>query len=259
MAETDLPLMERFTLFFDFLGTSEATTWPAERLYPFLDLLIALGQQLPSRQDIDGGPLEDGSYRIKITPEITAFSDNIVVSYPLFGDEGDLDHVPPHLRLPAWWAKFMCQDAARILSIVAERALRIGALIRGGYSFGQLYHENNVVFGEAMVDAYNIEKEVAIFPRVVVSERILSRLDGIPAADRDFLLQDTDGLWHLNYFGSMLRHSSDGPIDAEQAKRWKRAHMNTIDATIANTDGRIREKWSWFKTQFENATAEIQL
>jgi hypothetical protein len=38
----DLPLMERFTLFFDFLGTSDATRWPKEQLYPFLDLLNAI-------------------------------------------------------------------------------------------------------------------------------------------------------------------------------------------------------------------------
>ena len=153
----------------------------------------------------------------------------------------------------------MCQDAVRILSAVAEMALRIGALIRGGYSFGQLYHQNNVVFGEAMVDAHNIERTIAVFPRIVVSERILAQLDGIPASDRDFLLQDSDGLWHLNYFGSMIRHSADGPIETENAKRWKHAHMDTIEAAIAKTDGRIREKWIWFETHFENATAEIQL
>jgi hypothetical protein len=67
----------------------------------------------------------------------------------------------------------MSQDAIRILSGVAEMALRIGALIRGGYSYGRLYHENNVVFGEAMVDAYRPERDVAVYPRAVVSDRIL--------------------------------------------------------------------------------------
>jgi len=42
MSDSVLPLIERFTLFFGFLGTSDATSWEAERLYPFLDLLIAL-------------------------------------------------------------------------------------------------------------------------------------------------------------------------------------------------------------------------
>jgi hypothetical protein len=101
---------------------------------------------MQSAQDIDGSPQQNGSYRIRITPEVTAFSDNIVVSYPSLGDEPSVpSEVPPHLRIEAHWAKFMCQDAIRILSGVAEMGLRIGVLIRGGFSFGQLYHDNGVV------------------------------------------------------------------------------------------------------------------
>jgi hypothetical protein len=257
-AGSELPLVERFTLFFDFLGTSAAASWPKEKLYPFLDLLIAIGAQIPSAQSLEGSPLDDGGYRFQITPEVTAFSDNIVVSYPSPSDEESFPtDTPKHLRFSAHWTKFMCQDAIRMLSGVAEMALRIGVLIRGGYCHGQLYHENNVVFGEAMVDAHRLERDVAIYPRVLVSDRILEMLDGIPDSDRDFLLQDSDGCWHLNYFGAMLRHSSDGPIDDEQARRWKRAHLTTIEAEIAGSDGRIREKWLWFKRHFENATAAI--
>jgi hypothetical protein len=43
------------------------------------------------------------------------------------------------------------------LSGVAEKGLRTGLFIRGGFSFGQLYHENGVVYGEAMVDACQFE------------------------------------------------------------------------------------------------------
>jgi hypothetical protein len=260
MSNADLPLMERFTLFFDFLGSSQAASWPAERLYPFLDLLIAIAAQMQTTQEIDGNAQEDGSYRIRITPEVTVFSDNIVVSYPSLGDEDSIPHnVPAHLRLEAHWAKFMCQDAIRIVSGVAEMALRIGVIIRGGYSFGQLYHENGVVFGEAMVDAYQLESRFAVNPRILVSDRIIERLKEIPEADRDFLLQDTDGRWHLNYFSRMLQHSSDGPIDGEQAKRWKQAHLATIDAAIEENLDSVAQKWGWFKEQFERATSKIKI
>jgi hypothetical protein len=258
MNNEDPPLMERFTLFFDFLGSSMAARWPAERLYPFLDLLITIAAQMQTAQDIDGNPQEDGSYRIRITPEVTVFSDNIVVSYPSLNDETSTPaDVPPGLRVGPLWAKFMCQDAIRIVSGVAEMALRIGVLIRGGYSFGQLYHENGVVFGEAMVDAYQLESKHAVYPRILVSDRIFEQLTGLPEKDRDFLLQDADGCWHLNYLSAMLQHSSDGPIDEEQAKRWKRAHLATIDAAIAANEGAVVEKWIWFKDQFEKATIDI--
>jgi hypothetical protein len=116
-------------------------------------------------------------------------------------------------------------------------------------------HANNVVFGEATVDAYRLERDVSIYPRVAVSDRIIEKLDGLPKSDRQLLLQDTDGCWHLDYFSAMVQHSSDSLIDEEQMKRWKTAHLGTIDAEIARSDGRVREKWEWFKKQFERATA----
>lgn len=260
MSDDDLPLFDRFTLFFDFLGTSDATRWPKERLYPFLDLLISIAQ-VQSEQDIDGNPQEDGSYRIRMTPEVTTFSDNIVVSYPSLGDETSVPHdVPKHLHFEAHWAKFMCQDAIRILSGVAELGLRIGVLLRGGFTFGQLHHDKGVVFGEALVEANRIEKGEAVYPRVLVSARIIESLDGVPDADRTFLLQDVDGRSHLNYFAEMIRHASNWPIHDEQARRWKRAHLVTIDAAIKELahDPHRRGKWVWFKARFEEAYARIQ-
>lgn len=255
------PLHERYTLFFDFLGSSDATKWPKERLYPFLDLLIAIAAQMQTTEYIDGSAQDDGSYRFSITPEVTAFSDNIVVSYPWPPDETATEVFPNGVpaTFVAMWTQFMCQDAVRVLSGVAEMGLRIGVLIRGGFSFGQLYHQNGVVFGEAMVEAYCLEHTKADAPRVLVSDRILERLQDIPTADRTFLLQDADGLWHLNYFDEMIRHASDGPIDDEQAKRWKRAHLATIHSAIdMASNARVAEKWMWFKTRFEEATAAIK-
>jgi hypothetical protein len=260
MSDDDLPLFDRFTLFFDFLGTSDATRWSKERLYPFLDLLISIAQ-IQSEQQISGSPQEDGSYRFQVTPEVTTFSDNIVVSYPALGDEASMPaDTPSHLRFEPLWTKFMCQDAIRILSGVAELALRIGVLIRGGFTFGQLHHDRGVVFGAAMAEAHQIEKKEANYPRVLVSERIIERLNGVPEADRTFLLQDIDGRWHLNYFAGMIRHSPNGVNNNEQASRWKRAHLATIDATIDALahDPHRRAKWVWFKAHFDRAYTHVQ-
>jgi hypothetical protein len=113
-----------------------------------------------------------------------------------------------------------------------------------------------------MVDAHRLESVHAVYPRVLVSDRIIERLTGISDADRTFLLQDADGRWHLNYFAEMIHHSSDGPIKDEHAKRWKRAHLETIDNAInaarVSGDARVGEKWTWFKAQFAKATETIK-
>src|SRR5258708_1297939 len=121
MSETrEQAFEERFTLFFDFLGSSEAAAgWPRERVHEFVDLLISIGQG-ESVEAIDGKTQPDGGYKFSITPEITTFSDNIVVSWRGVSDD------ETGKMLDSVWAGVICQDAIRVLSSVAEMALRIG-------------------------------------------------------------------------------------------------------------------------------------
>ena len=213
--------------------------------------------QAQSAQEISGASEDDGSYRIRIIPEVTTFSDNAVVSYP-----GAAEDYLPH----SLWAEIACKDAIRVLSAVAEMALRIGLLVRGGLSFGQLYHHDRVVFGEAVVDAYALEKDIAVFPRTVVSDRVIAKLNHTRPKDlRDVLLRDTDGRWHLNYIKGMMRHAAPpGPTALDEAAAWKRAHLHTINRAIEELRGssaseaaRRAAKWEWFKTQFEATTARL--
>ncbi|WP_338988091.1 hypothetical protein KST01_03635 [Fusobacterium animalis] len=37
-----------------------------------------------------------------------------------------------------------------------------GVYIRGGMTYGKLYHENNICFGPAMVEAYSLEQKLYI-------------------------------------------------------------------------------------------------
>jgi hypothetical protein len=243
----DLALEQRYVLFFDFLGASNAAVnWPRERVYEFVDLLVSIAT-LQSSEEISGSAQPDGSYRLLVTPEITTFSDNIVVSYP----EAPDDDCQGFRRLTAFWAETVCADAVRILSGIAEMALRVGLLIRGGLSFGQLYHQNGVVFGEALVDAHLLEKEIAVVPRIIISDRVLRKLTGRAPEDLSTLLKDADGKWHLNYFAGMLSRASN-------VSAWKRAHLDRINREIEKLRGeagtlaeRRVAKWEWFRDRFE--------
>ena len=51
-------------------------------------------------------------------------------------------------------------------------------LVRGAVSFGQIYYnpDKNIIVGKAFIKAYNLEKDMAIFPRVIVDPIIVKRL-----------------------------------------------------------------------------------
>jgi hypothetical protein len=241
-------LEDRYVLFFDFLGASEAARhWPPARIHEFLDLLIMVSHTRASER-IDGGPMDDGGYKFQITPEITTFSDNVVVSYSTRETAPDL------------WTQIICHDAIRILSIMAERALRIGLILRGGLAYGQCYHSEGVVFGEAMVEAYRIESTISKNPRVVVAQNVLDRLKPHRPEDASQILhQDEDGRWYLNYFRRMMFHGVTlGSDENEKARAWKEAHANRIRMVTEELarDGKEgpAAKWAWFGTRFANIT-----
>lgn len=109
-----------------------------------------------------------------------------------------------------------------------------------------LFHSEGVVFGEGMIDAHRLENRVAIYPRVVLSSRILSKLDGnLPSR----LLRDFDGIWHLNYFTQMTSN-----VDANDRNKWRAACEAMINQNIHDLGTRDKwnefAKWSWFREKF---------
>lgn len=251
MADRGRAFEDRFVVYFDFLGTRDAIrNWSSARLDQFVELLQFLVRSR-GRQEISGMPQNDGSYKITVKAEISAFSDHVVVSYSDFryDEKEGGDVFRPH------WASIVCQDGIRIVSQIAELALRQGLLLRGAISLGELFHDEDVVFGEALVHAHHLESTEAKYPRIVVSKRILSLFPDGPAAHSDLFIQDqADGIWHLNYFRQMPKHGG-GVGSPANVQRWNEATMKIVaDNISAMSDQSVPlEKWRWFEKQMARA------
>lgn len=72
-----------------------------------------------------------------------------------------------------------------------------GMMCRGAISHGHVCHNENVLFGPALIEAYDLESNVANFPRIIISDDVYKKLD---AASSSFFRQDFDGIWYLDYF-----------------------------------------------------------
>ncbi len=130
--------------------------------------------------------------------QLTVFSDCIVISEELLDGFGAL-------RL-AGYAGYLALDL-----------LARGFLVRGGLSTGELYHQDGTVFGPAMIEAYNIENKVAVYPRIVTSQSFMqefqkglrSHSDGkmhpqMLLAQMSQFRYDFDGVFHLDIFNPMI-------------------------------------------------------
>jgi hypothetical protein len=227
------PLMRvHEVLFLDFLGFASAVEqWDDPRMERLIRVLAGIAEA-QSSFDVRGEAQQDGSYKIASPAEITTFSDNIVVSYPaVLGDSAD----PVTTMLAPGWAQMVRQQMQRITAEIVRAGLDVGLLARGGLSRGRLYHQGRVLAGEAMVDAYRLERYVAKQARVAVSPRI---------ADNEGVFVDADGTRCLDYFTDLM-------LSAEQAYgdalAWAQERRTSIDATIESltSSGHQKEAAIW--------------
>lgn len=49
-------------------------------------------------------------------------------------------------------------------------------LLRGGISIGQLFIDDVMVWGEALLNAYYLEDKVANYPRIIIDKNIVSEI-----------------------------------------------------------------------------------
>jgi hypothetical protein len=85
---------------------------------------------------------------------------------------------------------------------LAVELLRAGYLIRGALVKGKLYHDESMVFGEALIRAYELESSIVRFPRVMITRDILQDIEGFYS-----------GLFaaNENIFTPHIEQGDDGP------------------------------------------------
>ena len=147
------------------------------------------------------------------TVQYRIFSDNIVfgIPYSCIGD-GEPE-----------FGNIIMQVAYFQLMLATE-----GFFVRGGMTLGDLYIGEELVYGKALLDAYEIENTVSVYPRVVVSEivkkeiknqlRSYTKVRGSPFANE--IRVDTDGNWFIDYLWTTI-DEKDGKVIDEYAFKHK--------------------------------------
>jgi hypothetical protein len=237
---------EQFTAFIDFLGFSEVSTSidDTTRL-KLLNLLLSLSA-LRGEFDLQS-TVEESGKRSQIKPAVSTFSDHMVISFPLepvFKEMDSDEHV----------AEFVIMmQFNRLLASIAAAALRIGFLIRGGATIGNLSHSRGVVFGDAMVEAFKIESRTSVYPRVVLSPHITSRPAWIEK--QTDLMRGDDGLYQFDYYKPLiLNAATPGQDYGANIRAWFADVVEIVARNLKELEssGKLNElaKWTWFAREF---------
>lgn len=198
--------------------------------------------------------------------KITAFSDSIVVSMLA------KDPIQP-FNYDTEYIKFILY----INSLQTYIITGIGKLpIRGSVTYGDFYRKGSeLLFGEAMIEAYDLERLHAYFPRIVVNAKFLDphriidaynklstltsidftekytefNLDSEQLLRTQFVAYDYDGILFCNYLSCLyILHTGW----AENCESSLNIHKNYIlfNLKVANekNDINILRKYTWMKS-----------
>ena len=121
-------------------------------------------------------------------------------------------------------------------------------LIRGGIVKGPLIHNNDLLLGPAMINAYNLESKCALSPRIVIDPKVKWKYDQINKSIHEkekVLKKDFDGTYYIDYFNDSLDfYAGDEEVYFQQL-------CNIIKSNINSSDISIRMKYLWMREKLK--------
>lgn len=140
----------RYVAFLDLMGFKNMVTLSSADQNILKNINRALDYLGNMQHENYNGPLP----MVDLGKEVTAFSDSVVISYDASIKGGGF---------------YVLMD----LIYICNDLLNIGIPVRGGVTVGQLIHDERKCFGPAMIDAYIIESNEAIYPRIIINQKVI--------------------------------------------------------------------------------------
>ncbi len=163
------------------------------------------------------------------------FSDNILIGTPVNTTDGTGEFL---LSVP-------------VISQIQLRFALEGYFIRGGWAVGNLTIDENMVCGYPLVEAYKIERKIAIYPRIVFSEtmkRVIAYHLRLYENDSAFLhnqLLFSSGEIFINYLSELINDGSGYMTDIDLEKLEKHKCLIETQLTEHAHSRKILIKYRW--------------
>lgn len=181
------------------------------------------------------------SFSMKLTKDIQIeenqdiqfkiFSDNIIIAKKLSAETGQ--------RKRDIRSILMCAGHFQELTVSDS----VGWLLRGGISIGQLFIDDVMVWGDALLKAYYLEDKIANYPRIIMDKNVVDEIMGDNQLN-EYLRQDFDNLYFLNFLNGchycgetlmngfhIMQKEVGNSIDEKTSQKFS-WHMNFVNSEL---------------------------
>jgi hypothetical protein len=160
---TQPQIKESFVAFIDILGFKEliaADNGSGSSLSLVQEAIELATSELRHRQNDNTGRYHFWFQEFRVK----SFSDCFCFSVPLEFDNGEKDYTQNLVAFCLWVLAFY------------NTLLMKGYLCRGGISQGWHYIDDDLIFSRGLVDAYEIESKMAVYPIVMLHDKLLQEI-----------------------------------------------------------------------------------
>lgn len=140
---------------------------------------------------------------------VTQFSDSVIFSLPLSND----NYVKMIELLAGYQLKLFCNSI----------------ICRGAVAYGKHYVENDFIFSQALIEAYQLESKSAIYPRIILSDNLIEYFKLFMPTPQH-AIKEKDGYFFVDYFAN---------ADADATEK----QLNSFNASIAKFDKSVKDKY----------------
>lgn len=134
--------------------------------------------------------------------------------------------------------------------------LNEGLLVRGGIATGDFFADDIMIWGNALVNAYQIENDIAIYPRIVVQPNIIYSVGEEFANGFECISIDEDGCYYVDYINESTYWDVKTVIKKAKTlceNSLKDAHYKTEKENI-----KIVQKINWQKNYIAHCEKKIK-
>lgn len=258
---------DRLIVFMDLLGFSNAVKQSenqnveelTERIYSIIDFFSVqesvnainnrikdgLDKQFEVYFKMKGTPEAVYDNPLSAAKEITFFSDCLVISCKKEKKNNG-------------YLKFLMGLNNMLFNVISK-----GFLLRGGMTYGKLFHKNNQCFGPAMLKAYYLENNVANYPRIIVDKAAVAELNNYGL--NNYLIKDKmDGIDLFDYLSQKAYfEENDNYHDIEGNRLDYNQFLKNLKILITdnleqyNDNERVLIKYQWYKEYYNDTVKKV--